>query len=210
MRKPTTTEWMTGSFAIALAILLIVQNHSEPGDRLGAELRATARWSFILFWLASTGHALAVLFGRRFQRLARQARNLGLAFASAQVVHLGLVAWLLHVLPTPFARGPLVFLTVGSLWVYLLVLLSIPRMAAKFNPRFVRAVRSVGVEYIGVVFLIDFAKNPFQGGVMNVIAYLPFLVLSVAGLLLRRVAALKRLRASLAALGDVTDYRGTI
>jgi hypothetical protein len=208
MRKPTTTEWMAGSFAVALAILLMVQRYSDPSGRLGVELQATARWSFTLFWLASTGRALATLFAPRFQGLARHARDLGLAFASAHVVHMGLVVWLLHVLPQPFPRWPLAFLSVGVLWVYLLVLLAIPRVAGKFAPKTVRALRSVGVEYIGLVFLLDFAKNPFQGGVGYLLAYLPFLALAIAGILLRRAAALKRLRASLADLGDVTDYRG--
>jgi hypothetical protein len=73
---------MAASLGVALAIVLIVRVGVAPGDRVGMALRATARWSFVLFWLASVGGALAPLFGSRFQALARRGRDLGLAFAS--------------------------------------------------------------------------------------------------------------------------------
>jgi hypothetical protein len=77
MRNRTTTEWMAASLSVALAIVLIVRVGVAPGDRVGMALRATARWSFLLFWLASVGGALATLFGSRFQALARRGRDLG-------------------------------------------------------------------------------------------------------------------------------------
>jgi len=54
-------------------------------------------------------------------------------------------------------------------------------------PRTLRIVRTLGVEYISFAFLVDFAKHPFQR------SYLPFLVLAVAGPLLRLAAVAKRL-----------------
>ena len=54
-------------------------------------------------------------------------------------------------------------------------------------------VRTLGVEYITRVFVFDFAKKPFHGGIVNLLVYLPFLALAVAGPALRLAAALKRL-----------------
>jgi hypothetical protein len=183
---------MGGAIAVALAIVLIVRVSAAPGERELVALRATARWSFLLFWLASAGGALATLFGSRFQSLAQRGRDLGLAFASAHLVHLGLVAWVLYGSATPFPRPSLIFFGIGVFWVYLLALLSIRSLAAMLNPRICRIVRRVGVEYIAYAFFSDFAKNPFQGGVRNLLAYLPFLALAVAGPLLRLAAAVKR------------------
>jgi hypothetical protein len=193
MRGRTTTEWMAGSLGVALAIVLMARMGAHPGDKLVVALRATARWSFVLFWLASTGSALATIFGPAFQSLARSGREFGLAFASAHLVHLGLVAWLLYFSTTPFPRSPLIFFSVGVFWIYLLAILSIRRLSARLDPRIWRVVRILGIEYIALVFLVDFAKNPFHGGAVNLIGYLPFLALAIAGPLLRLAAAVKRL-----------------
>src|SRR5271154_2711182 len=129
MNKPTTAQWMGASFAGALVIFLAIYLGGGHGEKLGLGLRATARWSFLLFWLASAGGALATLFGPRFEALARRARDFGLSFASAHLVHLGLVAWVFYVSGIPFRRSAVVFFGIGVFWVYLLALLSIKRVA---------------------------------------------------------------------------------
>jgi hypothetical protein len=73
-----------------------------------------------------------------------------------------------------------------------LALLSIKSLAAKLDPKLLRTLRTIGVEYIALVFLVDFAKNPFQGGIVNLVIYLPFLALAIAGPLLRFAAVAKR------------------
>jgi hypothetical protein len=187
MRR-TTTEWMAGSLAVGLAIVWLTRFLGYP---INDGLRATARWSFALFWLASCGGALATLFGARFQALAQRARDLGLSFASAHLAHLGLVAWVLLTAP-PLSRNLLIFLYVGVFWTYLLAILSVRSLAAKFDPRTLRLVRAVGVEYISLVFLFDFTRTHYQGGIVDVVEYLPFLLLTIAGPILRIAAALKR------------------
>ena len=184
---------MGAAFVVALAIVLAVRLGVEPREQLTLALRLTARWSFLWFWLASAGGALAALFGPSFQPLAQRGRDFGLAFASAHLVHLGLVAWLLYRSVTPFPRSALIFFGIAVFWIYLLALLSIRRLAAMLAPAIWRIVRTLGVEYISLAFLADFAKNPFQGGVRHLVAYLPFLVLAVAGPLLRLTATAKRL-----------------
>jgi hypothetical protein len=192
MNRLTTREWMAASFLVGLAIVLVIRVGAGPGERVDMALRATARWSFLLFWLASAGGALATLFGSRFQALARRARDFGLAFASAHLAHLGVVAWL-YVSDNPPARSTLIFFGIAAIWTYVLAILSIKRLSAGLNPRVWRTVRTLGVEYIGLAFLTDFAKHPFQGGVLDVANYLPFLALAIAGPILRLAALVKRL-----------------
>jgi hypothetical protein len=184
-----------GAFAIALAIVLLVRIGAPPGNKLGIALKATARWSFLLFWLASGGGALATLLGRRFATLAAQARNFGLSYAAAQLVHLGLVAWLYYFLPAPRQAAPAVFV-IAAFCTYMLALLSINRFSQMFSPILLRSLRVIGVEYIGFAFLIDFAKDPFQGGAANLFSYLPFQILAVLGPLLRLAAFAKRMNRS--------------
>lgn len=193
MRKRTTTEWMAGALVIALAIVLIVRMVATPGGKIGVALQATARWSFILFWCAYVGNSLVVVFGPRFQAIAHRCRDFALAYASAHLAHLGMVAWLLLTSDTPFAQSALIFFGIAVFWTYLLALLSIKSLAAKFDPKLLRVLRTIGVEYIALVFLVDFAKNPFQGGIENVVIYLPFISLAIAGPLLRFAAVAKRL-----------------
>jgi len=73
-----------------------------------------------------------------------------------------------------------------------LAILSIKRLSAGLNPKVWRTVRTLGVEYIALAFLTDFAKNPFEDGLASLLAYLPFQLLAVAGPLLRLAALAKR------------------
>jgi hypothetical protein len=206
MRRGTTTEWMAGSLAVGLAIVWVTRFLGYP---LNDGLRATARWSFALFWLASCGGALATLFGLRFQALAQRGRDFGLSFASAHLAHLGLVAWVLLTAP-PLSRTLLIFLYGGVFWTYLLAILSVKSVAAKLETRTLRIIRAVGVEYISLVFLFDFTRTRYKGGLADVLEYAPFLLLTIAGPLLRVAAMLKRLNQAraLAATARVTGSWG--
>jgi hypothetical protein len=184
----TTAKWMIASFGVGLAIVLASYLAPGSAQKLTIALRATARWSFLLFWIASVGKALATLFGPRFRPLADHARDFALAFASA---HLGLVAWGYLVAAGPRQTAPIIFV-VAVFWTYLLALLSFSRFSSWLNPKFLKILRAVGVEYISCTFLFDFIQNPFDAGVRHFISYFPFLALAVAGPLLRVAAMLKR------------------
>lgn len=196
MHRRTTTEWMAAAFAVGLAIVLVSRMAEGPGERVAMALRVTARWSFVLFWLASAGRALTTLFGLRFLPLAQRSRDLGLSFASAHLAHLGLVAWIYYDSAKPPSHFTLLLFGIAVFWTYLLAILSFNRLYAKLNPLVWRVLRTVGVEYIALAFLIDFTRNTFQGGILNTIVYLPFVTLAGAGPLLRLAAALKRLSQS--------------
>jgi len=187
---------MAGSFAVALALVVEYGLAAGAGERVSGALRATARWSFTLFWLASVGRALAILFGERFEALAAHARDLGLSYASAHLAHVGLVAWIyyyaiVHGKELP-SQHTLIFFGIGVFWTYLIALLSFESIASKLNARTCRILRTIGVEYIALAFFVDFFKSPFQNGFAHIVSYAPFVVLSVAGPLLRLAAAGKR------------------
>ena len=148
--------------------------------------------AYLLFWCAYAGNALAVVFGPRFQAVANRCRDFSLSYASAHLAHIGMVAWLILASGTPFGPSEVIVFGIGVFWTYLLALLSIKSLAAKLDPKLLRALRTIGVEYIALVFLVGFAKNPFQGGFANMLNYLPFIALAVAGPLLRIAAAIKR------------------
>ena len=124
MAKSNVMLWMGAAFGVALAIAAIVLGLNGPDNksvRLALEL--TARWSFLLFFLAYAGNALAALFG--WNALKGHAREFGLSFASAHLVHVGLVVWLGVILgKVPLSGGLLLFFLVGLFFTYLLALLS--------------------------------------------------------------------------------------
>ncbi len=190
MRRGTTLQWMGAALGVALMIVLAVGLFAS-GHKLSLALRLTARWSFLLFWLASAGGALATLFGSRFSGVAARARDFGLAFASAHLAHLGLVAWLYYAYQGP-GRSTIIIFGIAAFFTYLLALFSLKQVTAMLNPRVWKIVRSIGTEYISFAFLYDFARNPFQGGILHIIEYLPFLILAVAGPLLRLAALVTR------------------
>jgi len=185
---------MGASFGAAFAIALLILVAKGNGEKaIHLALRVTARWSYLWFWLAYAGGALAALFGPTFLALAHRGREFGLAFASAHLIHVGLLVWLYHIsLRPPFSQYVLIFFGIALFWTYLLALLSIRRLSAKLGPKLCRILRTLGVQYIAFAFLSDFARNPFQGGLRNIVLYLPFLALAVAGPLLRLAAMAKR------------------
>ena len=193
--RPTTTEWMGLALLGGLLLVLIAELTAAPTDLLGVALRWTARWSFVWFCLASWSAALGILFGRRFRPLALRAREFGLAFASAHLVHVALVAYMLYGATTPFARQPLIFFGVGVGFVYVMALISLSgRLREALGPLSWRAFRIIGIEYINYAFYSDFSGRTFHKGVLNFLIYAPFLALTLAGPLVRLAALVKKTR----------------
>jgi hypothetical protein len=194
LRPTTTAFWMAAAFFVALggtAVVLAVFGVGERG--ISVALRLTARWSFILFWFAYAGSAMAKLFGPRFASLALHGRDFGLCFASAQVVHVGLVLWLIYV--TPEFKGAMVFFWIGILCTYLLALLSLPQLRDALGLRMWLAVRTVAMEYIALTFAADFILLRLQAtGVREYpLSYLPFVFLLVCGAGLRAFVSAQKL-----------------
>ena len=183
----TTTSLMWAAFLVAFAlaaIMLLIFGVGERGTAIA--LRATARWSFLLFWLAYAGGAIAWLCQPRLSRLARRGRDLGLAYASAQLIHMGLVLWIIHVTPGP--SGAMVFFWIGIFCTYLLALFSLPRLRAALEPRLWRILRMIALEYIAIAFAADFITLHWHELGRHPLSYLPFALMLVSGAGLRFVA----------------------
>jgi hypothetical protein len=195
MAKPNVMLWMGTAFGIALATAAIVLGLNGPDNksvRLALEL--TARWSFLLFCLAYAGNALAALFG--WTVLKGHAREFGLSFASAHLVHVGLVIWLGVILGrVPLSGGLLLFFLVGLFFTYVLAALSfggVKVLGAAWPP-----LRFIGMNYILITFARDFVlpviqPKPNQYNLAHFAAYAPFAALSIAAPLLVLAVALRR------------------
>ena len=188
-RPFTTVSWMWAALLIALTLAVIVLVIFGVGERGTAiALRATARWSFLLFWLAYAGSAIAWLCRPHLGGLARHGRELGLAFASAQLIHVGLVLWIIHI--AKGSVGAMLFFWVGILCTYLLALFSLPRLRDALEPRLWRIFRTIALEYIALAFTADFILGRLQAGGLGKypLSYLPFALMLITGAGLRVVA----------------------
>jgi hypothetical protein len=134
---------------------------------------------------------MTALFGPAFEPLKRRGRELGLAFASAHLVHLGLVAWLTYIGYAP-SLGVFLFFGIAVLWVYLVALFSIPRLQGSLGPNGWWILRVVGLNYISFAFAKDFLGDPQFGSFKYLVTYLPFAALSVVGPLLCFAALVHR------------------
>lgn len=177
--------------ALGAALVLAVRGTGERGTV--DALLLTGRISFLLFWPAYAGSALASLFGPAFQPLKRGAPTFGLAFAAAQTVHAALVARLCWIGATP-ARGVFVLFGPALLCMYLLALGSLAPVRRALGRIGWRVLQYGGMNYIAYVFAVDFLRLPQHGGRAALLAYLPFAALSLAGPAL--VAAQLALRAA--------------
>ena len=188
-----TGSWMALAFLIAAVTATIVLAIFGSGERGTAiALRITARWSFILFWFAYAGGAMSKLFGPRLAPMAWRGRDFGLAYASAQVVHVGLVLWLFYL--APGSNGGMVFFWVGIACTLLLALFSLPLVHEALGPRLWRTLRAVTMEYIALAFAVDFILPPVQSNGKQLLTYLPFALLLVGGAVMRLVVSVERLR----------------
>lgn len=127
------------------------------------------------------------LFGPAFQPLRQRGRELGLAFASAHLVHVGLLMWL-YGIGAPPALGTFYFFGVALLFLYLLALFSIDRVRQTLGAKAWWLLRTVGMNYIALAFAVDFLRHPTANWIY-IVKYLPFALLSVTGPVLNLIAA---------------------
>jgi hypothetical protein len=185
-RKSVPVLWMGVAFGVALALAVAVLAAKGTDDKsIRVALRVTARWSFVLFWVAYAGGAMATLFGPALVPLARRGREFGLAFAAAHLVHIGLIIWLYRILNHLPLSGPLsVFFAIGIAWTYLLAAVSFGGLSNALGPRYWYWLRFVGMNYILLAFARDFVLSVIHSGIAHqglwrVVEYVPFAVMSV-------------------------------
>jgi hypothetical protein len=194
--------WICPAFCAAFALAVVVLAVTGTGEKgTGTALHLTGRLSFLLFWPAYAGAATATLFGPRFEILMRHRRDFGLAYASAHLVHVSLVAHLVSMSERPFLEAIMPFFAVGVVWTYVLALFSWERLSGLLSRSFWRAVHNIGLEYLAMVFLSDLVLLPIRGHAKRPLEYLPFSILAIAGPLVRLAAALLRTKPGWFALG---------
>jgi hypothetical protein len=154
-----------------------------PHNPLGVALMTSARIAFLFFWPAYMAGVLTSIFGDFFLPVRQHARNLGLAFAAALLVHLGFVAYLSVSGRAPPWRVFVIFGTAAIL-TYLLAFLSIDRVRQAFPAWAWQLIRLIAMNYIALAFISDFAKFSFTN-LADGLLYLPFAVLSISGPLLK-------------------------
>jgi hypothetical protein len=71
---------------------------------------------------------------------------------------------------------------------------SFPRPSQVFSPDSWRIIRSIGLEYIALVFFVDLVVRPIEIHAGRLIDYAPFSSLLILGTLLRSAAAVRRSR----------------
>jgi hypothetical protein len=187
--------WMIGALAGALALAgVVLADYGAGPDGIGQAVRYTARWSFLFFWLSYAGGAMAILFGRGFAGLARRARPLGLAFATALQVHIGLVIWFGVVIgQIPLQGGLLWFFLIGLFCADLLALLSFGIGMRKLG-RLWPPLLLVATTYILIAFGRDFVLGALDQNVRYwryAAEYVPFALLSVIAIPLRLAAFIR-------------------
>lgn len=190
---PPPVLWMVSAFCAALIVAAATLATLGLGERgTDVALQLTSRLSFLLFLPAYAGGALTALLGSTFEILKRYGRESGLAFASAHLVHLGLVAWLCYIGHAPPAKS-FVFFGVAAAWLYLLTLFSAQRLQQSLGPWGWWLLRTLGLNYIALAFAVDFLKSPLLGDIKHLAGYAPFAALSVASPAVRFAAFVGRL-----------------
>jgi hypothetical protein len=178
--------WIASAFSASLGLALCIIAVFGIKRGVVLALPATARLAFVFFWPAYTGAALTSLFGEVFSPLRARARELGLAFAAALLVHLALVACLCVIGPAP-GLGTFVIFGVAAGCTYLLALLSIQRVRQALPQKLWPPIRFVAMNYIALAFLFDFARLPSHS-FLSEVRYLPFAALAIIGPILKLAA----------------------
>jgi hypothetical protein len=172
--------WMAAAFCASLGFTVsAVAVFYVPHGALGIALETSARAAFLFFWPAYVGGALNSLFGNIFLPLKVHARQFGLAFAAALLVHLGCVLLLCAIGHAP-PMGTFVVFGTAAVFTYLLALLSIGHVRQALPRKFWPPIHAVAMNYIALAFILDFVKFPlsdFREGVK----YLPFAVFAIVG-----------------------------
>jgi hypothetical protein len=181
--------WMSAAFCIALALAIaVLAVFGANAEGIVIALRLTARFSFLLFFLAYVGGSAFALFGSKFAFLALRQRQFGLSFAAAHLIHVGLALWLFGIsAQKPISDFATIKFSIGAVCIYLLALYSVDRFRKLMNPRVWGLIRVIGIQYIAYLFFADFTW-PLRYGFQQPIAYLPFAILIVSGVGLRIAA----------------------
>ena len=160
-------------------------------------IRATARSSLVLFLAAFTASSLHYLWPNDWTKwLRRNRRQIGLGFAFSHLVHAGFIIAFWRLDPDIFliGRTPASFIAPGLayLFIFAMAATSFDRTARAVGPTAWKAIHTIGLWYIFIIF-----TGAFAGRVAETPAYAGFVLLLAAALGLRIVAAMRKRRGRL-------------
>ncbi len=200
--KHRPVPWGGMGAAIGVALLLAVTVFAVYGTgekAIRTALDITARWSFLLFWLAYVARPLAVLFGPSLPGVMKRGRDFGLAFAAAPLVHIALIVWLRLALNRMPLHGWLLwFFIAGIMFTYLMVALSFGA-AEMLGPALWGGIMFVAMHYILIAFCRDFVVGALRTIELHrewwrIADYSILALLCIVAPVLRAAAALRRRR----------------
>jgi hypothetical protein len=127
--RRSVSIWMAAAFCASLGLALSIVAIFGTERGVYVALAATARLAFLIFWPADAGGCLGFPFRERLFALAGARPRLGLAFAAALSVHLGIVASLCVIGHAPDLHTFVIF-GVAAGFTHLIALLSIRQIGA--------------------------------------------------------------------------------
>ena len=185
--------WIAASAAISVGVAAVEIAIARDLDHgLPFASAAVARFAFLPFWLSYTGGAWVALGFARFAAVRDHARELGLAFAAAVAIHLGLIGWQLL---RGYSIAPAIVAIFGAaaLLTLLLCVFSLPSVASRIPHPALATFRLLATTYIALAYLQDFAVRPQPAVLHYWVAYAPYAALDLMGLAARALAALRGL-----------------
>ena len=165
-------------------------------DGVRMVIRFTARTSLLLFCLAFSAAALALLWPHAWTRwLRRNRRYLGVSFAASHAIHLAAIAAFAAMDPVGYAAATsissYIFGGLGYALIMAMTVTSFDRTAAAIGARAWRRLHLVGGYYLLFQFMVSFGKR-----IPDMPLYALFLIPLVAVFALRMIAMAPRAQAS--------------
>jgi DMSO/TMAO reductase YedYZ heme-binding membrane subunit len=200
---PSRQTWFDGWRLFALLSLTLLALSVWIAGMRGFEvdgvrmvIRFTARTSLLLFCLAFSAAALALLWPNKSTRwLRRNRRYLGVSFAASHAIHLAAIAAFAAMDPAGYAVATsissYVFGGIGYAFIAAMTMTSFDRTAAAIGARAWRRLHLVGGYCLLFQFMVSFGKR-----IPDMPLYALFLIPLVAVFALRMVAMAPRTQAS--------------
>jgi DMSO/TMAO reductase YedYZ heme-binding membrane subunit len=165
-------------------------------DGVRMVIRFTARTSLVLFCLAFSAAALALMWPNAWTRwLRRNRRYLGVSFAASHAIHLVAIAAFAALDPEGYTAttsiASYIFGGIGYAFIAAMTITSFDRAAAALGARAWRGLHLIGGYYLLFQFMVSFGKR-----IPDMPLYALFLIPLVAVFALRMIAMAPRAQAT--------------
>jgi sulfoxide reductase heme-binding subunit YedZ len=133
-------------------------------EGFGAAARFTARWSFLWFMTAWSASALATLWpGGWRSALLYNRRGLGLAFATAHLIHAAFFLVAILIMGRQTSPATVIGGGLGYVFVILMALTSTDEWVRKLTPKRWKLLHTVGASYIAFIFAFTYLGAVMRG-----------------------------------------------